>query len=364
MAIAVVILFTSIQSQAETVMQKQAAEMARQFFNAANGQVMAEPTVVYNGRKLTTQSLFVPFYVYNFPSGGFVIISAENKAFPILGYNLKEKFNPDKMGEKEKALLRSYALDIERIRYDSRVPEEAIKAWNDFPGYIRNIISQPYRATDVLIPDSTVAETIERIAEGEDASLSSSIYTPEQWEDAIDQELDVRRNVMLGIYDRHDFLPTIVQGRKGDMYRLSLDKLNKSLYRLFATEFYSDGQVASLGNPKIIEDVPVIETPFKFYDEFIAETRAEREKEQLAIENVGQVSEPETIWLGGGHYIVRIPENIRRMNLYNVEGALLTQKTFSSSDTADIDLSIQPNGFYIALFEGESGRTYGIKLAR
>lgn len=338
--------------------------MAQLFFNAANGQVMAAPKVVYNGRRLTTQSLFVPFYVYNFPSGGYVIISAENKAFPILGYDLRNNFNPDKIGDKTKALLRSYALDIERIRYDSRIPEEAIQAWNNYPGYIAELLRQPYKATDIIIPDTIAAERIDLIATGDDASLSSSIYTTEQWENAIDEELAARQNVMLGIFDSRRYLPVIVQGRKGDMYRISLDKPDKALFRLFATEFFSDGQIASLGNPKTIEEIPEAEAPFRFYDDFITETRAERDNERRAIENVGIIAEPVTSWLGGGHYTVRLPENILRMNLYNVEGALLSQKTFSRSDSADIDLSIQPNGFYIALFEGESGHTYGVKLAR
>jgi hypothetical protein len=60
----------------ETVSQKQASYIAQQFFNAAHRQVMAKPKLVYNGKRLTTDHLFSPFYVYNHSTGGFVIISA------------------------------------------------------------------------------------------------------------------------------------------------------------------------------------------------------------------------------------------------------------------------------------------------
>ena len=75
--------------QAETVTQKQAKAVAQQFFNKAFGRTMPQPKYVYNGRRLTTQRLFVPFYVFTLPTQGYVIVSAENKAFPILGYSLR-----------------------------------------------------------------------------------------------------------------------------------------------------------------------------------------------------------------------------------------------------------------------------------
>ncbi|MDE6010724.1 MAG: Spi family protease inhibitor, partial [Muribaculaceae bacterium] len=67
---------------AETVSQKQAKELAQKFFDQAYHERTAPVSLVYNGKKLTTDRLFTPFYVYNQPRGGFVMISAENKAFP------------------------------------------------------------------------------------------------------------------------------------------------------------------------------------------------------------------------------------------------------------------------------------------
>ena len=137
--------------KAETVSQKQAQQQAQLFFNEAAGRVTPPPKLVYNGRRLTTDRLFNPFYIYNNSLGGFVIISAENKAYPILGYSLKDKFDPDGIGETELALLKSYASEIELVRYDSQPVESAVKAWQDYAGYVDSIIKAKYEATDPKI---------------------------------------------------------------------------------------------------------------------------------------------------------------------------------------------------------------------
>lgn len=357
-------IFLPEMGNCETVSQREALKIAETFYNAAHGQVMASPKVVYNGRRLTTQSLFVPFYVYNFPAGGYVIVSAENKAFPILGYNLKRSFNPDKLGEKEKALLRSYALDIERIRYDSRIPYSAIEAWNDYNGYIGEHLNKGYNVTDVLLDATEISDRVDELNWSDDSGIHSEIYTPSQWESSIDEELGKSRNVVLGLRDGGKYQPIVVQGHQGDYYRLSLDGTNSSMYRLFATEYFSDGQVASLGNPKIIKDEEEEDSAFLFYDTFLAETiREERERER-SVEEIGIVTSPEVSYLGGGHYVVKMPENIVRMNVYNVGGALTGQRYYRGTDIANIDISHEPIGFYIAVIEGESGKSYGIKLAR
>lgn len=356
----------------ETVSQREALARAETFFNAAKGQVMSAPKLAYTGKRLTTQSLFVPFYVYNHPSGGFVIISAENKAFPILGYSLTENFDEKRMGETQKALLRSYARDIERIRYDSRTPYEAIEAWNDYPHYVNLLLTSRYDATDPTISPSDALESIERVIDSDDAAMASSTYSPSQWEELVNNELYDHRSAAIGIYEpapthgEGDFLPTVVHGRRGDYYRLTLDEPNSALYLLFATEFLSEGQIASLGNVSRPESEPEQEwdIPFSFYEEFMAETRAEREKERASIENAGIVSEPTAYRLGGGHFEIRMPENVDLVRVYNLSGSNVRQYRFADTSTASLDLSPEPAGMYIVLLRGKSGKTYGIKIAR
>ncbi len=131
------------QMFAETIGQKEAKAMAQKFFNESKNYVTPPVSYVYNGKDLTTQRLFTPFYVFNSPSGGFVIVSAENKAFPILGYSLKESFDKDKMTPMVRSILSDFSRDIEMIRYDSRIPSDAIEQWITYPEVVFDMLKNP-----------------------------------------------------------------------------------------------------------------------------------------------------------------------------------------------------------------------------
>lgn len=130
-------------SYAETVSQKEAKSMAQKFFNETRNYVTPPVSYVYNGKDLTTQRLFTPFYIFNSPSGGFVVVSAENKAFPILAYSLKESFNKDKMTPMVRSILADFSRDIEMIRYDSRIPSDAIEQWATYPEVVFDMLKNP-----------------------------------------------------------------------------------------------------------------------------------------------------------------------------------------------------------------------------
>lgn len=362
--VALVAAISILPASAESVSQREALSRASTFFNAAYGQVMSQPKLVYTGKRLTTRSLFIPFYVYNHPAGGFVIISAENKAFPILGYSLTDTFDESKMGDKTRALLRSFARDIERIRYDSAIPYAAIEAWNDYPHFINTLLTSDYQATDPTIEAADAAEIIERIVDSDDPTLASVTYSTDQWEDAINEELAVNRSVALGIYENDAFLPTVVHGHRGDYYRITLDGPNAALYRLFATEVLSQGEIAQLGRPIVLPEEKERDMAFRFFEDFVKETRAEREAAQTAIENAGMITEPTVLRLGGGHFEIQMPEEIDLVRVYNIDGSLVRQNRFASTSTAWLDLSPEPAGLYLVTLEANSGRTYGVKLLR
>lgn len=127
----------------ETVGQKEAKSMAQKFFNESRNYVTPPVTYVYNGKDLTTQRLFTPFYVFNSPAGGFVVVSAENKAFPILGYSLTGKFDVDGMTPMVRSILSDFSRDIELIRYDSRIPSDAIDQWSTYPEVVFDMLKNP-----------------------------------------------------------------------------------------------------------------------------------------------------------------------------------------------------------------------------
>lgn len=348
---------------AETVSQKEASRIAQIFFNAANGQVMGKPNLVYNGKKLTTDKLFSPFYIYNLPKGGFVIISADNKAMPVLGYSLKDTFDPDAMGEKTEALLTEYARDIEYIRHDSRVPDEAIAAWTDINGYIGNILTAVYDATDPAFSMEDAEEQIRNVENsGRIEDYSSDLFTPEQWRDIINDEFKSSNTVAIGIVGDNRVYPAIIHGRKGEYYRIELDRRNDWLMRLMATEFISAGQVAALGAPFDEEFIEEEEVPFKLYEDFVAEVKSEQDMRQRMFDERLLPTQPIIRSIGGGHFDIQLPEEVVLARIYNLNGGMVYRQTFKNTDMAHISLDGNPNGFYFVIINGESGKPYGIKL--
>lgn len=350
---------------AETVERKEAARIAAMFFNEANHRVNAAPQLAYTGRRLTTGMLFNPFYVFNSPAGGFVIVSAENKAFPILGYSLSGSFDTDKIGKTEKALLRSYARDIELIRHDSDVPYEAILAWQNIPEHISSILS----ARDLDYPVNMTLDDADDLignifAAEREADMSSDMFTPAQWNDEIGQRLRKTGSVAIGIADRNDIRPIVAHGRKGDYWHLELDGSNDMLMRLLATEILSYGQIADLGDsfpPRTFDEE---EEPFAFHEE-TEHTRVaeEREKERMFEERL-YPSVPYVTGIGGGRFRITFPQEIIMSRVYNLDGRMVRMNTYDGINAATINLEGNPPGFYFVVVNGADGKPFGFKLYR
>ncbi|MDE6559666.1 MAG: Spi family protease inhibitor [Muribaculaceae bacterium] len=364
--------FFSVEISAETVTQKQAMTMAREFFNQVYNDQSAPVKMVYNGKRLTTDRLFTPFYVYNQPRGGFVIISAENKTFPILAYSLKENFDPDKMDESEKNWLESYARDIELIRYDSRVPEEAVEAWNDYPAFVKKTLIAPYESFDSNLSVDEAWTNLENILASEDTSRDgeySMFYTPEQWKDLIDVELRSNGGVAVGYVNGHqDLTPAVVYGKKGDYYRIRFDRENQWYARLMPAEFLGERMIAVMDKVTYTAPAEPEEPAFEFYDSYINDHLRDFQPSTASIEERRmELAEDKPVVknIGGGNFDVLLPENVKLAMLYNINGSHLGRHTYGgTSNVAHISLEAQPRGFYFVLLFGESGKPYGIKLHR
>ncbi len=348
--------------------------MAQQFFNEAYKEPTAPVKMVYNGKRLTTDRLFTPFYVYNQPRGGFVIISAENKTFPVLGYSLKDNFDPDALTESEKGWLQSYAYDIEMIRYDSRIPEEAIKAWGDFPAYVVNLLNASYDATDVSLEQGEVCNEMEQLLAVDDADSSrdgeySAFYTPAQWQDMLDAELQKKGEVAVGFVNTsRKLFPGVVHGKKGDYYRIEFERPNNWLLRLLSAEILGERMIALIGEPRYKAPEEEEAPAFEFYDSYSQELTRESQPSTNSIEDARMSilsDSPIVKAVGGGHFDVVLPENARLAMLYNIQGSHLGRATYGgSSPVAHINLEGEPQGFYLAVIFGESGKAYGVKLYR
>lgn len=296
-------LLVAVPAHSETVTQKEASKIAQTFFNASYGQYVAAPKFVWNGKQLTTDRLFSPFYVYNHPKGGFVIISADSKAFPVLAYSRINNFSRDQLGEQEKAQLQKFAREIELIRYDSRRPSRAIDAWQHLAAYIDNTLRYPYDTPDFRALTEDEKDLIE--------------------------DIDKRNGWII--------MPTAVE----------FDIYNAELYRDYE-----------------LDDVTAEEVPFKFFEEFLEEIRSEELTRAAALDEIISPTKPVVKALGGAHFEVYIPEPVRMMRVYDLDGARKVEKYFSESNTVNIDLSSQTPGFYVAMILAESGKVYGLKLFR
>ncbi len=292
-------------AHAETVSRKEANSIAGTFFNAAYGEVTAPPQMVWNGRQLTTDRLFSPIYVYNSPKGGYVIISGENKAYPILAYSKVRKFDKDKISDDEKEVLKTYAREIELIRYDPRIPAKAMEAWRNIPEYISAVLASPYDSDEYRALGEERKDMLESLARSGNQILMPSA-------------------VEFSLYDP-------------DAYReLTLDDVTAA------------------------DD----EIPFKFYDDFIREVSRENRERDIKLEEIISPSRPVVKALGGGHFEISFPENIRMMRIYTIGGMQMMEKYYKETSLMNIDMSVLGSGYYIGLALADSGNVFGFKLYR
>jgi len=292
-------------AHAETVSRKEANSIAGTFFNAAYGEVTAPPQMVWNGRQLTTDRLFSPIYVYNSPKGGYVIISGENKAYPILAYSKVRKFDKDKISDDEKEVLKTYAREIELIRYDPRIPAKAMEAWRNIPEYISAVLASPYDSDEYRALGEERKDMLESLARSGNQILMPSA-------------------VEFSLYDP-------------DAYReLTLDDVTAA------------------------DD----EIPFKFYEDFLGEVSRENRERDIKLEEIVSPSRPVVKALGGGHFEISFPENIRMMRIYTIGGMQMMEKYYKETSLMNIDMSVLGSGYYIGLALADSGNVFGFKLYR
>lgn len=305
-AVMVVICNLFFSAEAETVSQKQARQLASTFFNTMYEEVTPEPKLVWNGRELTTNRLFTPFYVYNSPRGGFIVISAENKGFPVLAYSRSRKFDKGALTDEERNHFQRFAREIEIIRYDTRNPSRAIAAWTNIPEYFRQMLDTPYDTPEFQALTDESKEEIELMDR-----KNSWIIMPS----AVEFE----------IYD-------------SDRYRnYNLDDV--------------------LGDDS--EDIP-----FQFYEDFISDIADEERARVASYEKILINPDPVLRYEGGGHITLKLPENGKLLRVYRIDGRRMQERYFKNSDTLFADLSGMPAGFYIILAMTDSGKIYGFKVRR
>lgn len=303
-----VCIATVVVMQAENVTRKEANSLAQTFFNAAYSEITLTPQMVWNGRQLTTDRLFEPIYVYNSPRGGYVIISGENKAFPILGYSLQRNFDRNKLSDDERKILEKYAREIEIIRYDPRMPVSALEAWQNLNAYIVKMLKEPYNTPEYKLLSDEKRENLEAL-------------------DRAGRQILLPQATEFNLYDPDRFRD------------VTLDDI---------TADYADSEYI----------------PFSFYEYFVKEMIRENREKEIDFEEMIAPSKPVVKALGGGHFEIRFPENVRMMRVYALDGMQMMEKYFKETDVVNIDLTALSSGYYVSLILSDSGKIYGLKLYR
>ena len=108
-------LLAAVTAMAETVSGERATKAAATIFGATRAS--AAPVLVWDGTDAATKGATTPaFYVFNNPGGGFVIISGEDAAYPVLGYSDTGSFEVEGMPSNIKGWFDGYAAQVEYIR--------------------------------------------------------------------------------------------------------------------------------------------------------------------------------------------------------------------------------------------------------
>lgn len=294
-------------AHAEVVTQKMASRLAQTFFNTMFDQTTPAPKLIWNGRQLTTNRLFTPFYVYNTPRGGYVMISADSKAYPVLAYSRDRNFSISDVKDAEHDQFERFAREIELIRYDSRVPESAKRAWENIPEYFTNILQNPYGTVEYRRLTDEARERLE--------------------------ELD-RRNSWI-------VMPTAVE------------------FDLYNPEQYRDYKLSDVLGDEAIEEVP-----FSFYEDFLRGIEEEERARAAAYEKILIPTDPIVRYQGAGAYSIQLPEEARLMRVYAVSGSMTRELKFKGTNVMNFDLTGMPSGYYIVLAMTSRGDIYAFKVHR
>lgn len=122
----IIAVSVTISAMAGNVSESVATRLAESLFGTTRG---GSVSLVWNGRDKNTRGVSEPaFYVFNNDGGGFVVISAEDRAYPILGYSNTGSFVVENMPSNIRAFFEGYAKEIDYLRSSSIVQSSEIAA--------------------------------------------------------------------------------------------------------------------------------------------------------------------------------------------------------------------------------------------
>jgi hypothetical protein len=132
------ILFTSlfINANAKVVPIEQARKVAKNIYYERVNLVKEMPiqSINFTHEFIITENELPVYYVFNVNNNeGFVIISAESNAFPIIAYSYESYYNPDKLNPGFEAEMKNYQAQISYIREKNLQADDNISStWEKY----------------------------------------------------------------------------------------------------------------------------------------------------------------------------------------------------------------------------------------
>lgn len=120
-------LLSQINAHAQLVATKQASEVASAFF-ASKTRLLAEKPV--SVEVLNEDEKLPALYIFQFSGKGYVIVSADSAAFPVIGYSLTNNWPENELPGQVGEWLKNYTDQIHQIRTLGLKPDSKINnAW-------------------------------------------------------------------------------------------------------------------------------------------------------------------------------------------------------------------------------------------
>jgi hypothetical protein len=128
--LAIALLFSIVSVNADPINKLQALQKAEAFFNRNNPNFKAKASIAYKApKKVNGKTVEDEAYYYVFNKGinqGFVIVSGDDRCYPILGYTTKGNFIESKLPCNLKAFLQDYANQIKYIQDNNISPKTSL----------------------------------------------------------------------------------------------------------------------------------------------------------------------------------------------------------------------------------------------
>ena len=145
--ISILLLLLSIQTMAKFVPEQEAEKIARNFFaeryynflrdnnNTLSSRISPE-TIQFEEARIIQDQNHILIYVFNRPNnGGYILISADDKAFPVLNYAFSGRYNPndEKLPEGLAYFIEGYKQQIAyAVEKDISTTQQITEAWKRY----------------------------------------------------------------------------------------------------------------------------------------------------------------------------------------------------------------------------------------